>query len=210
MKITILITVLLVLASCRTTIIQKTEIIDNHDFLRGFPTFTADSLVNVVVEIPTGTNQKWEVNKTSGHLEWERVNDDSLRTINYLPYPANYGFVPQTLLSRESGGDGDPVDVFLLGSALERGEVIPSRIIAVINMLDRGEQDDKLLAVAPDSQFALVYSLEDLTLFYPGVTEILLTWLSNYKGESLVEIQSVKNEEHAMEFVIRANERFNN
>jgi inorganic pyrophosphatase len=77
-------------------------------------------------------------------------------------------------------------------------------------MLDNGEQDDKLLAVAPDSQFSSVYSLEDLILFYPGVIDILSTWLSNYKGEGLVEIQSVKNEAVAMEFVFRANERFNN
>ena len=210
MKITILTTALLLLFSCQTTIKQKTEIIDNHDFLNDFPTFTADSLVNVVVEIPAGTNQKWEVNKSSGHLEWERVNVDSLRTINYLPYPANYGFVPQTLLTKESGGDGDPLDVFILGAALERGEVIPSRIIAVIKMLDRGEKDDKLLAVAPDSQFASVYSPEDLILFYPGVIEILTTWLSNYKGEGFVEIQSVENEKHAIEFVFRANRKFNN
>jgi hypothetical protein len=49
-----------------------------------------------------------------------------------------------------------------------------------------------------------------LILFYPGIIEILSTWLSNYKGEGLVEIQSVKNEAHAMEFVFRANEIFNN
>jgi inorganic pyrophosphatase len=207
MKITILITALLLLSSCQTTIKQQTEIIDDYNFLRDFPTFTADNLVNVVVEIPAGTNQKWEVNKSSGYLEWERINVDSLRTINYLPYPANYGFVPQTLLSKGSGGDGDPLDVFLLDAALERGEVIPSRIIAVIKMLDRGEQDDKLIAVPSGSHFASVHSLEELLVIYPGVIEILSSWLSNYKGEGLVEIQSVKNEEHAMEFVISATEK---
>ena len=52
--------------------------ITSHDFLRDIPVFIDDSLVNIVVEIPAGCNQKWEVNKETGFLEWEKVNNDSL------------------------------------------------------------------------------------------------------------------------------------
>ena len=76
--------------------------------------------VNMIVEIPTGTNEKWEVNKTSGFIERDSINGEP-RTIQYLSYPGNYGFIPQTLLSKKEGGDGDPLDILVIGEAVERG-----------------------------------------------------------------------------------------
>ncbi|TVQ94516.1 MAG: inorganic diphosphatase, partial [Bacteroidetes bacterium] len=97
--------------------------IETHDFLRDIPVYAEDSLVNIVVEIPAGCNQKWEVNKQTGFLEWERISDDSLRVVRYLPYPANYGMIPRTWLPEAEGGDNDPLDVFLLGERVERGSI---------------------------------------------------------------------------------------
>lgn len=104
--------VLLLFSACKDTNNSHTDAIN---YLHDISAFTADSLIQVVIEIPAGTNQKWEVNKETGHIEWDQLTPDSMRIIDYLAYPANYGFVPQTLLSKESGGDGDPVDVFVLG-----------------------------------------------------------------------------------------------
>ena len=102
--------------------------------------------VNVVVEVPAGTTGKWEVTKPEGELRWE-VRDGKPRVVQYLGYPANYGMIPRTLLPKDLGGDGDPLDVVILGNAVPRGSVIPARLIGVMIMIDAGEQDDKLIAV---------------------------------------------------------------
>ena len=171
--------------------------IETHDFIRDIPVYTDDSLINIMVEIPAGSNQKWEVNKQTGFLEWERISDDSLRVVRYLPYPANYGMIPRTWLPEAEGGDNDPLDVFLLGESVERGSIIPARIIGIIRMLDRGEQDDKLIAVPADDWHYGIYTLEQLNAQFPGVIDILVSWLTNYKGEGVVELQVVDNEDVA-------------
>ena len=166
------------------------------DFLRDFDPVNEDGTVNIVIEIPAGDNQKWEVDKESGVLKWEVVGD-SLRVIPYLPYPANYGMIPRTFLPYELGGDNDPMDIFLLGPAKERGTVVTGRVIGVLKMLDRGEQDDKLIAVDPESWFSEVHSIEDLESDFPGVTEILSVWMENYKGKEIVKIEGVLGQEAA-------------
>lgn len=183
-------------------------VIDTHDFLRDFHAFTTDSLVNMVIEIPAGCNQKWEVDKETGFLEWERRGEDSLRVVKYLPYPANYGMVPSTWLPEDQGGDNDPVDVFLLGLRAERGELVPVRIIGVIRMLDKGLQDDKLIAVTGTDWFHNIYDIFQLMETYPGIMEILTTWLANYKGPGLVEFQEIENAESAMRILHHASRAY--
>jgi inorganic pyrophosphatase len=180
------------------------------NFLHDISAFTYDSLVNVVIEIPAGSNQKWEVNKTSGQIEWEQVSPDSFRVINYLPYPANYGFVPQTLLAKASGGDGDPVDVFVLGERIERGNVVPCRIIGLIEMTDNGVYDGKFIALPVKTQWKKINTLPELNQHYPGVMNILLLWLLNYKGSGKVEILSENDEKQARNIINEANSAFIN
>lgn len=184
-------------------------IIDLYDYLNDFEAMNSDEFVNVVIEIPAGSNQKWEVDKVTGFLEWE-ITADTLRMIPYLPYPANYGMVPRTLLPAEDGGDDDPIDIFVLGLSIERGSVVPARIVGVIKMLDDGEQDDKLIAVDPESWFYNVYSLEDLNSAYPGVTQILSIWLENYKGVNRVEIQGIGDESDANRILKNSIEGYSN
>jgi len=193
---------LLVLASCSSDS-ESTTSISTNDFLRDFPALTEDGLVNMVIEIPAGSNQKWEVEKEHGHLEWE-VAGDTLRVVPYLPYPANYGMVPRTWLPIEEGGDDDPLDVILLGPAVERGTVVPVRLVGVLKMLDGGEQDDKLIAVDPGSWFGTVHTLDDLKELFPGVIPILTEWFGSYKGGNVVEIQDVENESAATDILKRS------
>ena len=188
---------LLLFYSCNSLSRHEATIISKHNYLKDFPTYSVDSLVNVVIEIPAGCNQKWETNKETGYLEWEKINQDSLRMIDYLPYPANYGFVPQTLSDKQDGGDNDPLDVFVFGSRIERGKVVQTRIIGVIEMLDNGEHDDKLIAIPSSTHWKNIKSLSELEKDYPGVLDILTTWLSNYKGRNKIKVTSVKDEQHA-------------
>lgn len=155
-----------------------------------------DGWVQAVVEIPAGTSAKWEVDKKSGQLVWDKKNG-KYRVVKYLPYPGNYGMIPQTLLPKELGGDGDPLDVIIIGPAVERGTVLLIRLIGVLKLLDKGEQDDKLIAVAKDGPLSHVKSLKELKTKYPGVVKILATWFTNYKGPGKMKLQSIGDENEA-------------
>jgi inorganic pyrophosphatase len=179
----------------------ENTVINTTSYLHDIDAFTTDSLVNVVIEIPAGTSQKWEINKVTGQIEWEQVTPDSFRVINYLPYPANYGIVPRTLLPEGTGGDGDPVDVFVLGERIERGIYLPCKIIGFIEMTDNGEDDGKFIALPVETQWKNISSLQELNHYYPGVLDILQIWLSNYKGTDEVKIHSVSHERDAIRFL---------
>src|ERR1700758_5439749 len=90
-----------------------------------------------VIEIPMGSSVKYELDKETGLLRLDRV------LYSAVYYPANYGFIPQTLAA-----DGDPLDVLVLGST----PVIPltlvaARAIGIMTMNDQQEVDHKIIAV---------------------------------------------------------------
>lgn len=163
-------------------------------------------LVHVVVEIPAGTNEKWQVEKTSGALEWERENGVP-RVVQYLGYPGNYGIVPRTLLPTELGGDGDPLDVLLLGPAQPRGSVVPARAIAMLRLVDRGERDDKIVAVPTAGPLSDARDLTTLEARYPGVRQIVETWFANYKGPGVAVSNGWVDADSAM-LVVREASRY--
>ena len=151
------------------------------NFLTGYQPLNGDGSIHVVIEIPAGTLAKWEVDKSDGKLRWE-FKKGKPRVVKYLGYPGNYGMVPRTLLPKKLGGDGDPLDVLVLGPAVPRGTVVKVSIIGVLKLLDGGEQDDKLLAVAEGTAMAGVRDLRELNEKFPGVGTIVETWFVNYKG----------------------------
>lgn len=111
--------------------------------------------INAVIEIPFGSNVKYELDKESGAVFVDRVLYSSVF------YPANYGFVPATLAD-----DGDPVDILVLNDyPLQAGSVIPCRLIGVLVMEDESGMDEKLLAVPTkkiDPRYAEINELSDL------------------------------------------------
>lgn len=169
-----------------TTFPDEFTIVGAQSFLSGIDARAADGAVHVVVEIPAGSVDKWEVDKTDGSLRWE-FRDGKPRQVRYLGYPGNYGMIPRTLLPESQGGDGDPLDVLVLGPAVPRGSVVRARVVGVLRLRDDGEQDDKLLAVLDDTAFAGVHDLAELQEAFPGVTAIVETWFEHYKGPGVIE-----------------------
>lgn len=99
-------------------------------------------LINVVVETPRGSRQKYDLDHETGLFHW------SLELPAALAFPFSFGFVPGTL-----GADGDPLDVLLLlDGAVPPGVVVASRLIGVLEMKqdEGGEKvrNDRLIAVA--------------------------------------------------------------
>jgi inorganic pyrophosphatase len=98
------------------------------------------AVVQCIIEIPSGSKAKYELDKDSGLLRLDRVLFSSVH------YPANYGFIPQTYCD-----DKDPLDVLVISQV----EVVPfcivnAKVIGVMRMMDNGESDDKIIAVAAD------------------------------------------------------------
>lgn len=119
-----------------------------HDIAPG----SADEM-NVIIEIPNGSKNKYEIDKETGLIALDRV----LHTAQ--SYPFDYGFVPQTLWD-----DGDALDVVLLTtSPLLPGILVHARPVAVLPMVDGGDKDEKILAVpAGDPRFADIKDLADV------------------------------------------------
>ena len=103
------------------------------NLLKHSPSKDAFGNIQVVIEIPAGRTEKWEVSKEDGNLKWN-FKKGKPRVLKYIGYPGNYGMVPRTLLSKESGGDGDPLDIILLGPPLNRGEITSAKLIGVIHL----------------------------------------------------------------------------
>lgn len=96
------------------------------------------NVVKSLIEIPKNSRVKYELDKETGLLRLDRVLYSSVM------YPANYGFIPQTL-----DGDGDPLDILVICS--ERVEplcLVQARIIGYMHMVDSGQMDRKIIAVA--------------------------------------------------------------
>jgi inorganic pyrophosphatase len=116
----------------------------------------APRVVDVFIEIGKNGRVKYETDKETGLLRATRV------LYGALHYPANYGFIPQTL-----DGDGDALDVLVLSQEdLQPGCVVSARVIGVMPMLDQGETDDKIIAIMNgDPAFEGVRTLDDLLPF---------------------------------------------
>ncbi len=151
------------------------------NFLSGYDPINRDGTYNVVIEIPAGTTAKYETNARTGMLELEQKNG-APRYVQYLGYPVNYGAIPRSVMLKSKGGDGDSVDALVLGPSVPRGSVVRGRIIGLLSLVDTGEADDKAVIVMENSPFAKVKSIPDLEAKFPGVTTILQTWFTSYKG----------------------------
>lgn len=116
------------------------------------PPGTIDSL-NVIVEIPQGSSNKYEYDVTTGLIKLDRAN------FGPTPYPTNYGFIPGTL-----GEDGDAYDILLLSSyPIHPGILVEARAVALMKMTDEGDVDDKIICVpVKDRRWEDVLDLQDL------------------------------------------------
>ena len=95
---------------------------------------------NAIIEIPFGSSVKYELDKMSGLIKLDRV------LYSAVYYPANYGFIPQTLAE-----DDDPLDVLVLcQETVVPLTLIHARTIGLMTMIDAGKKDHKIIAVATD------------------------------------------------------------
>ncbi len=136
--------------------------------------------VNGIIEIPKNTRAKYELDKDSGLLVMDRVIYSSMY------YPANYGFIPQTFCD-----DKDPLDILVLSQiAIVPMCIVSARVIGVMRMIDNGELDDKIIAVAEND---MSYNhFEDISELPPHFVKEIESFFEDYKK---LENKSVKIEQ---------------
>lgn len=141
------------------------------------------TLVNVFVEITPFDIVKYEVDKETGYLRVDRAQKTSS-----LP-PAIYGFIPQTYADREVAalmpgakvGDRDPLDICVLSERpISRAEVLlHARVVGGLPMLDRGEADDKIIAILHDDP--VFGGIRELTEVPEAIRNRLIHYFATYK-----------------------------
>jgi len=154
------------------------------------------------IEIPAGTKQKWEFNFETCEMEKD-YKDGKERIIQFLPYPGNYGFIPETL-----AGDGDPIDVIDLDEAGERGDLKEVRIIGALDFEDKKDEDLKFIGVSPNGTFGHIQSIEQLLLEKPAVLEILKSWFLNYKKPGKMVFYGYIDRESSIQLLKKAQEKW--
>lgn len=183
------------------------ELRGGANFITAYDALAREGVANAVIEIPAGTSEKWEVIKPGSKMVWE-FEDGVPRVIDYLAYPANYGMIPRTMLAREQGGDGHPLDVVVLGPALSRGSVVSVRPVAVLRLLDDGKRDDKILAVRTAGPLSDITTFNDLESGYPGLTDIIRIWFTSYKDTVPLETAGYGDETAALDVIREASAMF--
>jgi len=158
--------------------------------------------VQAVVEIPSGTNLKLEYNSESGRIEPDQ-EEGADRYINFLPYPGNYGFIPGTYMDPDRGGDGDALDVLILGQSVASGTVLEFIPIGLLKLRDAGAVDTKVIGVplAEEQRVMDISSFQDLLIHYDSARRIIEEWFLHYKGYGVMDVEGWEDEAVARTYI---------
>ena len=161
-----------------------------HDVSRGD---NSPEELNCIIEIPKGSPNKYEIDKETGLIALDRANYSS------APYPFDYGFVPQTLWD-----DGDALDIIIPSTfPLATGILVRVRPVAVMEMIDDGESDFKVIAVPiDDKRWDDVRDLPDLNKHHVKEwVHFFETYKELKEKNVVVKIEGIKGRDEALEAV---------
>lgn len=129
----------------------------------------APHVITAIIEVPRGSNIKYELDKPSGLLKVDRI------LYSAVHYPANYGFIPQSYCD-----DNDPLDILVLGQEpVQPLSILRAKPIGVMKMFDQGEMDDKIIAVhMDDPEYSHYTSIDELP---PHCLKTLRRFFEDYK-----------------------------
>ena len=155
-------------------------------------------IVNGLIEIPQGSRAKYEIDKKTGLLKLDRVISSSFH------YPVNYGFIPQTL-----GADNDPLDILVMcNESIQPLCLVEATVIGNMQMIDNGEKDDKIIAVASkDPTVNHINSIDELPKHFIAV---LKNYFEQYKvlENKVVEIDEFQDKGAAYKVIEEAIEMY--
>ena len=163
---------------------------------------------HAVIEIPAGTNSKIEYDKIDRVFK-PSLRDGKERSIDFLAYPANYGFIPSTLSNPENGGDGDALDVMVLSSSIPSGEIIEIIPIGMLKLIDAGEEDYKVIAIPAERSLRTIKAenFEDFVKEYKPAKQIIESWFLNYDPADDTVLQGWGDEKETEKEILRLHQK---
>ena len=166
------------------------------------PSFSANGHLQAVIEIPAGTNTKYEYNKQLLKFQPD-IRNGHLRKVDFMSYPVNYGFIPSTCMDKARGGDGDPLDVLLLAEHVPTGSVIEVQAIGLLQLKDLGELDHKVLAIPVNAAQRIIKATtwDEFQRDYSAIRHILELFFMYYDGLGTMTVMGWSDETAANEEV---------
>jgi inorganic pyrophosphatase len=161
-----------------------------------------DNTINVIVEVSSGSLNKYEIITESGQLKLDRVGYSS------MAYPFTYGAIPTTW-----DLDNDPLDVEIVSvtEPLVPGSVVEARVIGAMKFMDGGEVDDKIIAVlASDKRVDHIKSYKDLGEHFQIETKYYWENYKALKKPGTGQVGEFLGVDDAMEVIRESQERYNN
>ena len=154
--------------------------------------------VEVTIEIPKGSRNKYEVDHESGKVYLDRY------LFTPMAYPADYGFIDHTL-----GEDGDPLDAMvLLDVDIMPGVIVEARPVAVFNMNDEAGGDAKILCVSTDKRYDHIQGLDDIMDFKQKEIQHFFERYKDLEPNKWVKGEGWSGKDEAERLVREAQERF--
>lgn len=166
------------------------------------PAYSKNKALQAVIEIPAGTNLKISYCMLSHRFRVEMM-DGVEKKVKYLPYPANYGFIPSTRLDNRPDNSGDMLDVMVISEELEVGEVVEVVPLGMLILKDDFHTDYTVIAIPSDEDHQVVHahSYDELMRNYPALIEIVETWLINSELYENPVLLGWEDEHVAMNFI---------
>lgn len=159
-----------------------------------------ENVINVIVEIVSGTINKYELITESGQLKLDRVGYSS------LAYPFTYGAIPKTW-----DLDGDPLDVIIVGvtEPLVPGCLVEARVIGIMKFNDGGEQDDKVICVLnDDKRLEHITKLEDLGKHFKKETAYYWEHYKDLKKPGTCKVEGFFDAKEAVKVIEECEQRY--
>jgi inorganic pyrophosphatase len=187
LRYTLLLLQLVLLASCQT------------DYA-SLPTYNPKKQLQAVIEVPAGSATKLHYNQQTKKFEAEQQAGKD-RIVNFLPYPANFGFIPST----ETNAQAKPLEVIVIAGSVEAGTVMEVVPVGVLQLETNGELDHKIVAVParPSERTVNASDYNSFTADYPAVKAILQQWFVYHNPTAKSRFVGWRNEQFAEQEIQR-------
>lgn len=150
-----------------------------------------NNVIKVIIEIPKGmVNEKWEYDESTKEFKLDFVFEN-------VVWPYNYGFFPGT-----RAGDGDTLDAIVLSTlSLKQGQQVECKIIGIMDVLDRGEEDNKIICVPIDDPLSA--SADDITDVWEEQKKEWIEFILELarQKKKITEVRGFKNKKEALELL---------